>query len=692
MNIYPEDTFERLEFDKLIHILAENCRSASARERVEQLRPIEDFQEMLIQLQQTREYLDCLEGKSYFPRIGFNDVQKEISLLRVSDAVLTEKQMLLVRDLSDTCNVILKFLSDKKAVYPALSLVFKDTYHTDAIIQAIDQVLDQAGIVRSNASKALADIRKDLQTARRELDRVFRTHLTKYKKLGWLADIEESVYNGRRVLSVLAEQKRSVKGIVQGSSDTGKTTFIEPIETVDLNNDVFELEIQERREILRILKALTAQLRVYLPLIEAYQHALSFMDFTKAKALLAKSMDAQLPFVHHKAEMRLIKARHPLLFLQLKGQGKNVVPFDAYFNPNKRIMIISGPNAGGKSITLKTIGLIQLMLQSGLLIPVDEKSEVGVFRQLFCDIGDSQSIEYELSTYSSRLKKMKHFLDFSDKRTLLLIDEFGTGTDPELGGAMAEAILEELVRKRSFGVITTHYSNLKIAATRLDGVFNACMLFDDISLSPRYELSIGQPGSSYTFVIAKKSGLSPKLIQEASEKTDKDKVRLDKLLKELHQLQQKAKAEAGKYDQLKKVMEEKQSKYQELYDKWQQKLLAQKENKEQTQQWVDAGKKFQKLITEWEKSKDKNAFYKQLGKLFQAEKKKKLEKKNHEKTEKRRETKIQQNIQVLKVGSRVKLLNGKQIGVVEEIVQKKARVLFGNMITMAGIENLEVVD
>lgn len=692
MKLYPEDTLERFEFDKLLGILSENCRSPIGRSLAEKLSPIEDFHQMLLQLEQTREYLNVSEGKVHFPAFSFQDVQKEISILKIANSCLNEKQMVQIRDLSDICNQIIKYLSDKKEVFPAIIQIFRETYFTDEIVNAVDQVIDPAGIVRSNASKALAEIRKNLQLARRELDRVFRHHLSKYRKLGWLADIEESVYNGRRVLSVVAEQKRSVKGIVQGASDTGKTTFIEPIETVDLSNDVFELEIQEKREIQRILKALTAKLQAYLPLIVAYQQALGFMDFTRAKAYLAKSMNAQLPFVIRRSELNLINARHPLLILQLQTQGKNVVPFSCTFKPDQRIMVVSGPNAGGKSITLKTIGLLQLMLQCGMLVPVDERSEMGVFNQLFCDIGDSQSIEYELSTYSSRLKKMKHILDFAEKKTLVLIDEFGTGTDPELGGAMAEAMLEEMVQKRCYGVITTHYSNLKIAADRLQGTFNACMLFDDHTLSPRYELNIGQPGSSYTFVIARKSGLSKQLIQSAESKTDKDKVKLDRLLKQLHQLQQKAKTELTNSQEQQKLSLEKQAKYDELYEKWQLKLQHQRDNKEQTQKLAEAGRKYLKLIAEWDQAKDKQAFYKLLSKQFQTEKKKKLEKKNEVKAEKRKAQKIAQNMEQIKVGSRVKLLSGKQVGVVEEIVQKKAKVLFGNLITTAGLESLELVE
>jgi len=692
MNIYPQDSFQRFEFDKLRSLIAEQCRSASAKEFALEIQPIKDFSEMLLQLEQTKEFLNTLDGIVHFPRSSFVDIQKEIALLKVSNSTLVEKQIFLIRDISDTGNQIIQYLSDKKQIFPAISQIFNETYFTNDILDAIDKVLDNAGLVKSSASKQLSTIRKDLFEARRDLDRVFRSHMSKYRKLGWLTDIEETVYNGRRVLSVFAEQKRSVKGIIQGSSETGKTSFIEPIETVDLNNDVFDLELQERREILRILQELTRQLRVYLPLIEAYQKALSWLDFTRAKALLAKKMNATLPFVVKKPEINLIHAKHPLLFLQNQSLSKDVIPFSCKLSSEKRIMVISGPNAGGKSITLKTIGLIQLMLQSGILVPVDERSEIGVFRQLFTDIGDNQSIEYELSTYSSRLQKMKYFLEFADSKTLVLIDEFGTGTDPELGGAMAEVILEELNNKKSIGVVTTHYTNIKLAAEQLNGTFNACMLFDDKTLKPLYQLLIGQPGSSYTFVIAEKSGLARDVIERAKDKIDTDKVKLDQLLRQLQSERQKAKNEANKYTEQFSLSKEKQLKYEELYDKWKAKIENSQANNESNQKYIQAGKKFIQLMNEWEKSKDKKEFSKYLTKLFTAEKKKKIENKMTASKNKKKEIDIEQIKQDLKVGSRVKLLNGKQIGVVEEILNNKARVAFGAIKSLCGLENLQLVN
>jgi DNA mismatch repair protein MutS2 len=407
MRIYPEDSISRFEFDRICSELEGHCRSAAAKRRSIELRPIDQLPEILLQLNRTRELRDILTGSGYFPSITFPDVSKEVGLLAIQHSILAEKQFGSIRDISEIVNTLLNYFSDKHTLFPALWSVFLPVYPTRAIIDAIEKVIDNAGIVKSSASKELGQIRKQLSDARRELDKEFRSQLNRLKKLGWLADTEETVYNGRRVLSVLAEQKRTVKGLMHGSSETGKTTYVEPIETVELNNEVFELIQQELREIKRILRQLTQDIRQHLPLIQNYLIVLSELDFIRAKAGLAIEMGGNLPAVTKHSQLKLVNARHPILLLQNKSNGKAVIPMSCELNPAERLLVISGPNAGGKSIALKTIGLIQLMVQSGLLVPVDQTSELGIFNQFFADIGDSQSIQYELSTYSSRLKNMK---------------------------------------------------------------------------------------------------------------------------------------------------------------------------------------------------------------------------------------------------------------------------------------------
>jgi DNA mismatch repair protein MutS2 len=383
----------------------------------------------------------------------------------------------------------------------------------------------------------------NLYRKRNELRRLFDKIVGKLNKQGYLAEIEESFMNGRRVVAVFAEQKRTVKGILHGESDSRRTSFIEPEETIDLNNQLYELENAEKKEVYRILKELTARLSVYAPLLGTYHAILGEYDFIRGKALLGIDIKAEYPVVIDKAHIHLVKACHPLLYLYNLRAGKKTIPVDLTLDNNNRILVISGPNAGGKTVTLKTIGLLQMMVQSGLLVPVHPSSEFGIFKQLMIHIGDTQSIEFELSTYSSHLLSMKHFMETANGKTLFFIDELGSGSDPNLGGAFAEVILEELSRKHALGIITTHYLNLKVMANKTPGIINGAMAFDENNLMPLYKLIVGKPGSSYTFAIAQRIGLDRKLIDRARQLVDEGHFELDKLLnrteQDLRQVEQK---------------------------------------------------------------------------------------------------------------------------------------------------------
>jgi DNA mismatch repair protein MutS2 len=399
-----------------------------------------------------------------------------------------------------------------------------------------------------------------------------------------------------------------------------------------------------------------------------------------------------LPQVVKYPQVDLQEAYHPILVLQNKKSGKKVIPMHAKLDHQKRIMVISGPNAGGKSISLKTVGLLQMMLQSGLLIPVKENSVMGIFSRLLADIGDNQSIEYELSTYSSRLKKMDFFLKYADKRTLFLIDEFGTGTDPELGGALAEVLLEELEKINAKGVITTHYANIKLAADLLKGTFNASMVFDDETLQPLFQLKIGQPGSSYTFVIAEKAGISTEIIQRAKQKVSKDKVSLDRMLIDLQKKQQDLQNQLRVSIQKESIADESKARFDELNQKWKDKLEAKKANQEQINKQMEAGRKFQLLVNEWEKTKDKKEAIQKMIKVLTGEKKKKIEAQQIKKNQKAEKQAPILELKPIVVGSKVRLLNGKQTGIVEEIIDKKVYVTFGLLKTVAGIDKLQLVE
>jgi DNA mismatch repair protein MutS2 len=391
---------------------------------------------------------------------------------------------------------------------------------------------------------------------------MFEKVVSRLTKAGYSADIDESFSNGRRVVAVFSEHKRQVKGILHGESDSRKTAFIEPEETIGLNNDVYSLENDEIKEVQRILRDLTARLSVFSPLLQQYLDIVGEYDFIRAKAKLALDMNGQLPSLTDKAHIHLIDAHHPLLYLYNKTAGKKTIPVSLTLDDKNRILVISGPNAGGKTVTMKTIGLNQLMLQSGLLVPVHPDSQMGIFKQLFIHIGDTQNLEFELSTYSSHLLHMKYFIETANGKTLFFIDELGSGSDPNLGGAFAEVIMDELSHKHAFGIVTTHYLNLKVMANHTQGIINGAMQFDEVHLQPLYKLVVGKPGSSYTFAIAERIGLPQHLIKKARKLVDEDHFSLDRLLntteKDLQQLQ-KEKSDLHKMlkenEKLKKEME-----------------------------------------------------------------------------------------------------------------------------------------
>lgn len=390
--------------------------------------------------------------------------------------------------------------------------------------------MDEDGNVKDNASEPLAEIRMRLYRKRNELRRLFDRIVSRLNKLGYLAEIEESFINRRRVPAVFAEQKRMIKGILHGESDSRRTAFIEPEETTGLNNEIFSLENEERKEVYRILQMLTARLRLYHSLLNAYHDVLGEYDFIRVRAILALDYNGNMPSVKDVAYLKLVNACHPLLYIYNKKQNKPTIPVNLSLDDKNRILVISGPKAGGKTVTLKTAGLLQMLVQSGLLVSCSPDSEFGIFKQLMIQIGDTQSLEFELSTYSSHLLNMKYFMEYANGKTLFFIDELGSGSDPNLGGAFAEVIMEELAKKHAMGIVTTHYLNLKVMANKVQGIINGAMAFDEKNLKPLYKLIIGKPGSSYTFSIAERIGLDPSLISRARKLVDKDHFSLDKLL------------------------------------------------------------------------------------------------------------------------------------------------------------------
>ena len=692
MRIYDNNTYQLFEFDKIKKFIEAHCRNASSKRIAKNLEPIEDRELCKIQLQQLHEYVSLYRNKGYFPDILFQDFEPECNLLSVAGTILTEKQFVNIKNVSLIVNDVYRFINEREVQFPFMKLLLQDVYVTQDIVKAIEKIIDETAQVRSSASRTLADIRHELSSKRREAERKFRQFINDLNKLGWLRENEENFYNGRRVLAVMAEHKRDVKGIVHGSSDTGKTSFIEPNVTVELNNDIAELEGEERREIYKLLRELTQNLRPFAELIKNYHVLLTQLDFIRAKALFAIEINGHHPIIENEPCIEVYNAVHPILFLQNKEANKKTIPMSLHLHKTQRIIIISGPNAGGKSITLKTIGLMQLMLQSALLISCESHSKLSFFNHLLVDIGDSQSIENELSTYSSRLIAMKKFLQIANRRTLFLIDEFGTGTDPELGGAIAEVILEELNKKQAYGIITTHYTNIKLLADNLKGVSNASMLFNPETLEPKYELLVGQPGSSYTFEVAEKIGLPTNIIQRASDKISSDKVKLNRLLADVQREKNRLEEEAEALKQQQEQSIKAKEKYDALYQKLMKRFEKSKEEQEELNKVNELGRKFQVLAEEWQQNKDKKVVIQKFVNKLTEEKRKKQEQLALERREKTKDKAIAKAKLRIRVGGKVRILKSHQTGIVQEIIEDKARVTFGMMKSVIGLENLEPVD
>ncbi len=677
---FPESALAQLEFDKIRELLANHCKSAYAREKAINLHVHTRFEIIQHELQQSAEFKMLLEQAQYFPNEDSLNSSHEIKLLSLPGAVLSGEEFLLIRRLADNLrNIFHWFVNEKRLAYPALADVIRETYYEKQIISFIDETLEENGQVRDRASAELAGIRMSLFVKRKELRRIFDRILSRLSKAGYVAETEEAFLNGRRVLAIFAENKRHVKGILHGESDSRKTAFVEPEETIGVNNEIFSLEHAETREVIRILRELTSRLSVYAELLKTYAEITGEYDFIASKARLALEINGINPTIQDGSHLHLIEAYHPLLLLYHKKSHKPTVPTHIRMDEKNRILVISGPNAGGKTVTMKTVGLLQLMVQSGLLIPVHPDSRPGIFRQLMIHIGDTQSIEFELSTYSSHLMNMKYFMEQSNGRTLFFIDELGSGSDPNLGGAFAEVILQELVKKHAYGIVTTHYLNLKVMANKTPGIMNGAMAFDEESLQPLYKLIPGKPGSSYTFSIAERIGLHPDLIRQARALVDEDHFRLDKLLnrteQDLRQIEQKDK-------ELQKLIRENEQLKSEMQktlhrEKHHQQLeLLKEQNKisaERIAYLKEMERKLKQIIFDWRKIENKQELIKQMQALLFHQKERPVS----EKIKKKFDAKYLEIEGIIQPGNKVKMKKNRQIGVVREIRGKKAVVQVG---------------
>jgi len=694
MKLFPQTAPQQLEFDKIKSLLITYCRSEYARNKARDLRIHTHKKFIEPQLLQTHEYKLLFENHLHFPDDAVLNLSNELKLLGIEASVLSGEQFLQIKKLANAIQQIFRwFTPDRKIAYPSLLLIIEPTYFEKKISLLIDEILDVYGTVKDSASEKLADIRMALYKKRAELKRVFTRIVSKLRKEGYLTDIEESFMNGRKVLAVFAEQKRMVKGILHGESDSRRTSFIEPEETIHLNNDILSLENEERKEVYMILQQLTSKMRPYHPLLNTYHEVIGEYDFVRAKARMALEYHGNLPALHDRPTIKLVNALHPLLFIYNEKLKKPTIPVNLSLDDKNRILVISGPNAGGKTVTLKTVGLLQMMLQAGLLISCNHDSEFGIFKQLMIHIGDTQSLEFELSTYSSHLINMKYFMENANGKTLFFIDELGSGSDPNLGGAFAEVIMEELAKKHSLGLVTTHYLNLKVMANKVNGIINGAMAFDEKKLQPLYQLIIGKPGSSYTFSIAERIGLPPYLIGKARKLVDENHFSLDKLLNSTEQDQQQIQAEKKKLDKLIKENEKLQKEMQQLIhrEKHKQQIELLKEqnkiNEAKLTYLKEMDRKLRSLLVEWRKSDDKSKVIKMMQALLFKQPEKQILKKKQQKID----SKYIETNEPVKQGDKVIMTANRQVGVVIGIRGKKAIVQVGAVPITVGIGDLVVI-
>ena len=712
-----EKTLQDLQFPTVLETLSAICNTDIGKQKALKITPFKDKESLMEALLQTSEYVSSFQNNNAIPNHGFDAITHEIKFLGIEDSFLEVGSFRKIANLSSTVNFLLNFLRKFHDYYPNLNNRGARVELTKDIITMVDEVVDKYGEIKDNASPDLLNIRRDMNAVRGKVNQSFGVALTQYNSLGYLDDIRESFVQNRRVLAVLAMYRRKVKGSILGSSKTGSIAYIEPETTLKYSRELSNLEYEEKEEITRILKQLSNKIRPFLELLIEYQNFLSDVDVIAAKAKYANKINAILPTITEERRLYFRDAFHPILYLSNAEKNEVTYPQTIELEQENRIIVISGPNAGGKTISLKTVGLLQLMLQSGMLIPVHERSETFLFDRILTDIGDNQSIENHLSTYSYRLKNMNYFLKKCNKKTMFLIDEFGTGSDPELGGALAEIFLEEFYHREAFGIITTHYSNLKILANELPCATNANMLFDEKSLEPMYKLVLGQAGSSFTFEVAQKNGIPYSLINRAKKKIEVGKVRFDKtiatLQKERSKLEKtsstlkeeenKAREESKKMESINLKIKQKLESYQELYDSNQKTIYIGQKIEDIAEKYFNNKNKkdligeFLKIV-EIENSKRRKATAKETKVI--AEKKKEVinevavqvEEIRAEKKAKKVKEVIEKPKPILKLGDRVRMFDGKAVGSIDSIEKNKATVNYGLFTSKVSLDLLELVE
>lgn len=721
--IYPANFESKIGFDRIRALIAERCNTEAARAKLDEHRFSSRREVVENRIASADEMRTIIQMEHEFPNEEFCDLTALIAKVRVEGTFLDlEEAVLLARALRQV-DVISRFIrSRERAVYPTLHRLTEDVISLEAIANHIDSLIDRFGQMRDSASDELYRIRRAIREREGQASKRLQQVLQAAKSAGIVeADATLSIRDGRAVIPVSAGNKRKLNGFVQGESATGKTVFIEPVEVVELNNELRELEYAERREIVRILSELTDRIRPEIDTIEASADYLATIDMLRAKGRFAAENGCVRPIVSLDGRMELRTARHPLLAIALAKEKKIVVPLDMVLNGEKRILVISGPNAGGKSVCLKTVGLLQYMFQCGFPIPCGENSELPLFESIFIDIGDEQSIDNDLSTYSSHLMNMKNMLSGASSRTLVLIDEFGTGTEPIMGGAIAEAILEQLVERGTYGVITTHYSNIKYFASNHEGVENGAMMFDVQNIRPLFRLEMGKLGSSFAVEIARKIGLPEQIIRTASEKAGSDHINIERQLREIARDRRYWEQKRDRIRIADRKVEELETSYAEQLSRIKaerQQII--REAKEEAQRLIaDANRQIENTIRTIRESQAEKELTRLARKELddvrertardeaaEAERSARVDR-EMERIERRRQRReerkaaggksesaevVEKQIpRVIEVGTKVRIKNQDGVGEVQEVKGKKATVAFGHILTTVALDRLEAV-
>ncbi|MDR9400493.1 MAG: DNA mismatch repair protein MutS [Psychroflexus sp.] len=707
-----------LEYPQVCQQLSEYCVTTSGKEKALVYQPFDKKRSLFFHLDMVEEYKSSQYQDHSIPNHGFDNIDHALDQLNIENNRLELISFRKIKTLSETANEQIRFFNKHKGLYPRLHQLSSQVQLTDEIVDTIELVIDKFGEIRNNASARLADIRAQLNDVRSKIGSSFTRALQKYQQDDVLADIKESTLENRRVLAVRSMYKKRVDGKVMGHSKTGSIVFMQPSSTQKYDREFNHLLYEEDEEIKRILLWLTDFIRPHKELLKSYTQILTQIDIISAKVKYAELYNGIKPQITKEQHIELVDAYHPLLLIDNNKKQEKTYPQDIKLDKEQQIIVISGPNAGGKSITLKTVGILQLMLQSAMLIPVHEYSRMCIFDQLLTDIGDNQSIADHLSTYSYRLKNMRNFINNCNAQTLFLIDEFGTGTDPELGGALAEACLEEFFEKKAYGIITTHYANLKMLANDTPGIVNANMMFDRKTLLPTFQLQLGEAGSSFTFEVAQKNGIPYRLINRAKKKVERGKVRFDKSIAKLQTERHKLSRETETYQKKQRDIHEKEQEYRDINEKIKDKLERYQELYDANQQLIRLGEKINQLIEVFLSQQNKKSLMSNFMKIVEKEKAKKLQnskkerKKQQNKQKKTRQEvskkvdKIRDNKKtkeksapkkpeppkpVIKVKDRVKMEDGKAVGTVEAFKKDKAVVNYGAFTTTISPDQLEKV-